>query len=203
MNKVVYIHRRKDNNSIFYVGMGFLDRSKDKINRSKEWKEISKDGYNIDVVAKDLTRKDAVELESFIIDEIGLENLVNKSNGGEGGHISYNNKTVFQYDLDGKFINKHISIAEAGRKTNVISKNISKCLSGEREYAGGFIWSSKKKKMKPKKMKYNRHKLILDTSNGVFYESLPEYCDLNKLNKSTVSRWLNGVRENKSNLKYV
>lgn len=37
MSKVVYVHRRDVDNSIFYVGMGNTDRPHSKDKRSNEW----------------------------------------------------------------------------------------------------------------------------------------------------------------------
>jgi hypothetical protein len=203
MSKCVYVHRRNDDNSIFYVGMGTSDRPYTKRQRSAEWFKEAEKGYTVDVLASGLTKKDALELESFIISEIGLDNLSNKTFGGEGGHKHYNNKDVFQYKLNGEFIKAYSSIAEASRLNGVKRQNISKCLKGDRKYAGGFIWSKTKGEQNPTSMLKNVNKVILDLGTGVFYENLKEYCDINKVYNSTVSRWLTGKRENKTNLKYV
>lgn len=203
MSKVVYVHRRDVDNSIFYVGMGNTDRPHSKDKRSNEWLSEAKKGYSVDVLMSDLSKKDALELESFIISEIGLEKLTNKTFGGEGGHEHYNNKRVFQYDLNGNFLREFPSIASASRLTNTTRQNISKCLKGGRDYAGGFIWSSIKNKKEKVSKSRDCQKVILDLQTGVFYENLKEYCELNELNTSTVWRWLSGKRTNKTNLKYV
>jgi len=81
-NKVVYIHRRKDNHKAFYVGMGTPDRPRDFKTRSRSWFDIvSISGYTIEVVATNLSEKDAKELEEFIIAEYGIENLTNALKG--------------------------------------------------------------------------------------------------------------------------
>jgi hypothetical protein len=203
MSKVVYIHRRNDDNSIFYVGMGNTDRPYSKDKRSNEWLSEANKGYSVDVLISGLTKEDALELETFIISEIGLDNLTNKTVGGEGGHIHYNNKKVFQYTLNGDFLRGYSSIAEASRISRTTRQNISKCLKGDRDYAGGFIWSSVKGIKSPKSVLRDCSRVILDQNTGVFYENLKEYCELNELNKSTVWRWLSGKRTNKTNLKYV
>lgn len=97
-NKVVYIHRRKDNYKVFYVGMGNLSRSKSTTGRNKHWKSVVKKakGYYIQIVESNLTKEDALELEVFIISEYGLGNLTNITKGGECGRD--NGISVFNID---------------------------------------------------------------------------------------------------------
>jgi hypothetical protein len=49
-------------------------------------------------------------------------------------------KEVIQSFLDGDFVAKYISVAEASRKTGVSKTCISRCCRGERQSSGGFIW---------------------------------------------------------------
>jgi group I intron endonuclease len=49
-------------------------------------------------------------------------------------------KSVFQYDIDGGFIQEFESISIAGQSTNINKSSIAKCCRGERKTAGGFIW---------------------------------------------------------------
>lgn len=51
---------------------------------------------------------------------------------------------ILQFDLEDNFIAEHKSIHEAGRNTNTIYQNISKCCKGERKTAGGYKWFYKK-----------------------------------------------------------
>ena len=75
MSKVVYIHRKADDNTIFYVGMGNKSRVKDKTNRNNYWNNVvRKHGYYTEVVAKDLSVYDAYELVFFLIQQ--LENQI-------------------------------------------------------------------------------------------------------------------------------
>ena len=98
-NKVVYLHRKKTEGTIFYVGMGEQDRAYTTHSRNKWWINVyKKHDRLVDVVAKDLSIDDAYELEVFLISEIGrkdlgLGNLVNLDDGGKGatGHIPTQN----------------------------------------------------------------------------------------------------------------
>lgn len=90
---VVYRHRRLDDNSIFYIGIGINEsRSSSKRNRNKYWKNITnKTKYSIDIILENLTWEDACELEIFLIElygrkDLGLGNLCNMTNGGDGNN---------------------------------------------------------------------------------------------------------------------
>lgn len=90
-DSMVYLHRRNDDNSVFYVGIGVDDyRPKSKKNRNRYWHNIVKKvGYTIEVVHKGLTWDEAVEYEKKYIKEfgrkdLGLGRLVNQTDGGEG-----------------------------------------------------------------------------------------------------------------------
>ena len=52
-------------------------------------------------------------------------------------------KPVIQISVSGDYINVYPSAREAYRKTGVHYMNISKCLTGKRKSAGGYIWKYK------------------------------------------------------------
>ena len=56
------------------------------------------------------------------------------------------NKKVFQYSLDGKFIREWPSISEAGRCLKINPANIGSCTRHQRYQTGGFRWESSYKK---------------------------------------------------------
>jgi group I intron endonuclease len=57
------------------------------------------------------------------------------------GEKNYKSKRVYQYDLDGAFINSFGSTEEAGRHLEKYGANIRKCACGKQETAYGFKWS--------------------------------------------------------------
>ena len=68
MDKVVYRHIRLDSNQVFYIGMGNKSRPYQKINRNEYWHFIVKKfGYKVDIVANNLTKEKALELEHQLI----------------------------------------------------------------------------------------------------------------------------------------
>jgi len=52
-------------------------------------------------------------------------------------------KKVLQFDLDGNFIAKYISVSEASRQTEVNKTSIAKVCRNVRNHAGGYMWMYK------------------------------------------------------------
>lgn len=81
----VYLHKRKDNDRVFYVGKGRIGRTNSKSNRNKYWNRVaSKHGFYVEIVRELQTSEEACRLEIALIKKIGLENLTNLTKGGEG-----------------------------------------------------------------------------------------------------------------------
>lgn len=88
---IVYQHRRKDTNEIFYVGIGVdVHRAVKKQHRNIHWQRIvALYGYEIEIIETDCSYEKAREIEIAMIAEIGRRDLgkgplVNMTNGGEG-----------------------------------------------------------------------------------------------------------------------
>jgi len=81
----VYLHRRKDNNEVFYVGKGRRWRENSKSNRNKHWHSIvNKYGYYVEIVESNIDNKTACGIEKSLISFFGYKNLCNYTYGGEG-----------------------------------------------------------------------------------------------------------------------
>jgi hypothetical protein len=83
---VVYLHRKPVDGSIFYVGIGNKEnRAYHFYGRNAHWTNTyNKYGADVEIVANVATRELANELEEFLIEEIGIDNLCNKTLGGDG-----------------------------------------------------------------------------------------------------------------------
>jgi hypothetical protein len=72
---VVYQHRRKDNNIIFYVGQGVLKRAYEDIKnrRNEEWIRVVKEagGFEVDILVEGLTRDESLSIEAEYIKKYG------------------------------------------------------------------------------------------------------------------------------------
>lgn len=88
-DKVVYIHKRKDNGKVFYVGIGSITRPHTR-RKNKMWKGIvSKYGYEVEVLYFGLCWDEACIIERALICHLGRRDLgkgqlVNMTDGGEG-----------------------------------------------------------------------------------------------------------------------
>lgn len=91
----VYLHRRGDNNEIFYVGKGKNKRAFDVKQRNPYWTNIyNKHGRTVEYVQKDLSEDAAYSLEERLIKyyrESGY-NLANITDGGKKKPMEYRNK---------------------------------------------------------------------------------------------------------------
>lgn len=145
----------KFNMEPFYVGKGREKRlliSKNERNSSNKHKSniinkiISLDmDVSFILIEKDLSENESYLLEFETINKIGRKDLnkgplCNLTAGGIGRRSSESTtkKKVSKYSIDGKYLESYDSIAIA-ESINKCS-NISRCISGNCDTAGGFIW---------------------------------------------------------------
>lgn len=88
---IVYQHRRKDSNDIFYIGMGKTkDRAYSKKGRNKYWKAVyDKHGIDVDILIEGCSLEYAKKIEIGLIHDLGRKDLglgylCNMTDGGEG-----------------------------------------------------------------------------------------------------------------------
>lgn len=86
-NKVVYIHKKKwgpDAGEVFYVGYGAPSRPRVWKSRSPQWFKIVKEfGYEVEIVAKGLSKSEALTQEALLIDKYSWCKLANKRKGAK------------------------------------------------------------------------------------------------------------------------
>jgi hypothetical protein len=87
---IVYLHRRKDNNEVFYVGIGTSrKRPYQNTGRNKYWHNIVNSiGYCVEITHKNIIKEEACAIEMYLIafygrKDLGLGNLCNVTDGGE------------------------------------------------------------------------------------------------------------------------
>lgn len=86
----VYVHRRKTDGSIFYVGKGSGFRASSKSGRNKWWRRIViKHGYYYEIIKDGMTNEESCSLEIKLISELRRagEDICNVANGGESGLV--------------------------------------------------------------------------------------------------------------------
>ena len=86
MQFYTYVHRRQDDNLIFYVGKGQKRRAWSKKGRNKHWHNtVKKHGYVVEIWNYFLSEKDAFEDEMKLISNMpDCMKLTNLTLGGEG-----------------------------------------------------------------------------------------------------------------------
>lgn len=134
---VVYLHKRNDTNEVFYVGIGKTPRrafSKDM--RNRHWKHIvEKVGYIVDILVSETPWEDACKIEKLLIEkygrkDLGLGNLVNMTDGGDGNNnmiISQETRQKMSESAKGKIYSEEtkqkLSEAHKGKTMSEESRN--------------------------------------------------------------------------------
>lgn len=86
----MYVHKKKTNGEVFYVGKGSGDRAWSKAGRNELWvRTTKKHGFTVEIVLDNLQEWYAFELEKDLISlhgrvSNGTGKLVNMTDGGEG-----------------------------------------------------------------------------------------------------------------------
>lgn len=112
-------------------------------------KKYGWENFEHKIVYANLTKNEACEKEIELIDFYETTDFnkgYNISFGGEGGlsgvyNLESMSVKVYQYDMDGNFINEYPSMMEAERQTGVENSAICGCCKGKTAYAKDYIWS--------------------------------------------------------------
>jgi hypothetical protein len=126
----VYVHRRKDNNAIFYVGKGSYHRACNRSMRNRHWKFIeAKYGRTVEIVQWFDTEQEAFDHELFLIQSLRVfgAKLANVVDGG-GGARGYKHTPSARQSMSQKRTGQPLSahhrarVAEAQRREDVNEK---------------------------------------------------------------------------------
>ena len=206
---IVYRHRRLDTFEVFYIGIGKTEkRAYSKKNRNKWWKNIIlKTEYSVEIIIEDVSWKEAQEVEVLLISEygrrdLGLGNLVNLTNGGEGTQgIIVSDKTK-----------QNMSISATGRKHSEESKEKNRIASSnvsEETKLKRYLKNKGKKRTFEQAKRISDAKtdkitknsiIILDILTGVFYISLAQVCRIYDIPRGQLLGKLKGRSINDTNL---
>ena len=206
---IVYRHRLLDTFEVFYIGIGKTEkRAYSKKNRNKWWKNIIlKTEYSVEIIIEDISWKEAQEVEVLLISEygrrdLGLGNLVNLTNGGEGTQgIIVSDKTK-----------QNMSISATGRKHSEESKEKNRIASSnvsEETKLKRYLKNKGKKRTFEQAKRISDAKtdkitknsiIILDILTGVFYISLAQVCRIYDIPRGQLLGKLKGRSINDTNL---
>jgi hypothetical protein len=176
---VVYLHKRKDNNEVFYIGIGNdIKRAFDIKNRkNKHWKKVvNKYGHIVEIIKDNLSWDEVCELEKYWIKfygrfDLNEGTLVNMTDGGEGQpnpseetrqKLKYQRtedqkQNLRSYQIGVKQSEETIKkrINSGFHKTEEYRKKMSESLSGDKN--PNKKEENKKKLRKPKKPRTKEH----------------------------------------------
>ena len=207
MAKVLYAHRKQTDGSIFYVGIGTEKRPYTSKSRNDYWHNtVNKYGYYVDVLSKELSIEDALELEEFVICELGRKdlgngNLVNLNNGGKGNlQVSYLTKKKMSESAMGRTAwNKGLPMSEEQKaKLSKIREGVTSPRKGVK------LTEETREKIRKANLggKSSSAKAVYNTKTNEIFATIKESAESINMKCSTLSSMLNGSRKNKTNLKF-
>jgi hypothetical protein len=175
----VYVHRRNSDEKIFYIGKGKNKRYKSTSGRNQHWKNVAlKHGWNANIVQSELSEEDSLELEEFMIEIIGLDNVCNKNyfNGGKSG---------YKHTEESK---SKMSVSKIGKPT--WNKGIKSIESSVRMIGTNNPMFGKKVIHTKETISIIRKKngiLVCDLLTGIFYDSMNEMAEALNIGRKTTN----------------
>jgi hypothetical protein len=138
----VYTHLNPTSKDVFYVGIGKGNRAWNKgAGRNKFWGNyVNKHGFEVEIIAEGLTRKQAGKIEIELIAHLGRRQideggvLVNRSTGGDGGSGGYTHTEEWKR----KHSERQIGIPK-GPLSDEAKAKLSKSLTGRKVTWGKVV----------------------------------------------------------------
>lgn len=212
----VYQHIRLDNNTVFYIGIGLNSSNKRRVNsnrsRNTHWHSIVKKyGFRSEVIYDNISWEEACNIEVDLIklygrSDLGLGELVNKSDGGEGNVNMVVSELTKQKLRDANIGKKGVYVMPDSMKKYLSEKRKGIVFSEEhkRKLREAKLGTKRSQETKSKISEHNnKKKLVLDTESGVFFESVKEAAKAYLINYSYLVSMLCGDARNKTKLIYV
>lgn len=200
-NYIVYAHRRLDNNQIFYIGKGLnkgmRKRHLSKNGRNKHWYNIvNKVGYEVEIFLENLTNEKACEVERKLISyygrkDLGLGNLVNVTDGGEGVS-GYKMSEESKQKMREAKIGKKLSEEHRVKSAEILKKHRD-------EFQKGVKYSDEKKQ-KYSKAHDHEKVLLLNIETGIFYLGYKDAAESINIKLGNLKSKLSGRVKNNTNL---
>ena len=177
INNKIYVglHKTKDPDTFDgYIGLGiYITQPYTYMNPKYKFqyavKKYGPKNFRRKTLAIFNTLKEASDLEEQIVNEKFLErpDVYNMILGGLGGYFISNRIKVFQYDINGNYLNEYESFADAALQLNCDYTLISYAVR-KKAKAKGFFWNTDK----VEKLDLSNYNLGLNHSIKVFFYSL-------------------------------
>jgi hypothetical protein len=213
---IVYQHRRKDNNNVFYVGIGREEKRAYELGdrrRNRYWQRIAnKYGVTVEVTHKDICLEEACKIEEYLIDfwrgVNGKEAMANISDGGDTG-----NRFI---KMPPEAVEK-MRLSKIGKKQSEETKrkrgeSISRALQNPEvraRYAAastGRLHSDEaKEKIRAARLGGKNHsaKKVVNTVTGEIFECMRYAAESIGMPCGTLQHQLSGYCKNKTNFRYL
>jgi translation initiation factor 2 beta subunit (eIF-2beta)/eIF-5 len=195
----VYRHIRLDKNVPFYIGIGTdasFSRSRETTRRNKLWSRIAeKTEHKVQILFDNLTHEEAKQKEIEFIALYGridkklgpLANLTDGGDGTLGAIVSKEKRELFSRVHSGKVNSPEVrkKISDTLKSKPRDEERIAKFLKDALVYSKSI------------------RKKVLCMDNGMIFDSATEAGIYFGVNRSAISKQINGVRKNKHNLKHI
>ena len=158
-NKVIYFHRKLSDQTVFYVGIGSVDRPYIIQGRSKIWHNtVAKHGLSIEIIETNLSADQAKKLEIKLIKQYGRKDklegtLVNLTDGGDGllnptkeqieNRTKKTKKPISVYNLKGEYLCDFDSTKDAAQILGLRPNNITDVLKGNLVFISNYLFAYK------------------------------------------------------------
>jgi hypothetical protein len=147
----VYRHIRLDKNEPFYIGIGSdenYNRAKTNTRRNKHWINISKFGYEVDILFNELSWDEACEKEKEFIalygrEDLGKGSLCNLTNGGDGvlgRKFKHSEESKLKMSKSRKGVRPYIAtketllkISESAKKRGISKEQLQRMVDAKRK----------------------------------------------------------------------
>lgn len=196
----VYVHRKKDNNEIFYVGLSNDENNKranSLRNRNKIWNDIYKNhGRIVEVIKQGISRVDGLVLERELIlkfgrIDLGTGTLANMRDGDKcKANISKELKSKLSKAHTGKILSdatrKKMSESRKGNKYALGCKRTKEFCEKQSELKKGKKFS--KERIERYINNHHRIKAIKHIETGIIYRSVKDFCEATNITRSVLSR---------------
>jgi len=173
----VYLHRRKDNNEIFYVGSGSLRRPFGKNSRNEKWHKIVKTyDYLVEIIKSNLNKDKSLELEEFYLSKfVNTSDLVNLTKPCKNNNLDFNyfNEYVYYDETSPTCLRWKVQIVYGANKR---VREIG-------DTAGNLSFNSNSRKLTIQGKSYALHRIVWLLNNGPFdYSKVVDHIDGNHNN---------------------
>lgn len=200
----VYVHRRKTDGRVFYVGKGSGRRAKALGGRSKSWHAIVEaHGFAWEIVEDGLTETEAFEREKAVIADLGRSGLCNLTAGG-GGMYGYHwspetLKAAAEKRRGQKRTPEQIARLAEGQKragrtlTEEAKRKLSELYKGKPLHPNAVAgwrasWTPERRAQHSAKMREQKSRAVICVETGVRFQSGYSAADWLGQNKKAAGR---------------